>query len=238
MDKIYELLNMRALIRGRWGYRQLKKSDEEYREMLRNTVYPSFEELKKACAENDIFEPRAAWGYFKCRGDGNILKVKGPDGEIDFEFPRAATIPHIAISDYFRRDEDVVAFMVVSMGSKYMTECKRLHDNHDYQKYLLFHGLAAELTDSLAMYWHSHIRSELGFPDPPDMKPDDHFKKRYRGVRYGFGYSACPDLAMNKICCELIHADEIGVTLTESFMMIPEVTTCAIIIHNNAADYH
>lgn len=149
-------------------------------------------------------------------------------------FPRSPKPPHHAIPDYFDRDRDMVAFMVVTMGESYIEECERLKKADEYQRYYLFHGLAAELTEALASYWHSCIRADLGFMDPAGMKAEDLFKGRYRGERYSFGYSSCPDTRMNKVVCDLVHAHEIGVSTTESGMMTPEVSTAALITHNSA----
>lgn len=237
MADIYPLLNKRALFRGRWGYRRFRKSDDEYEAMIAREVEPKLQEMIADCERRGIFQPRAAWGYFTCRGAGETLAVDTPDGELKLEFPRRDKAPRIALPDYFRKDEDVVGFMVVTMGERYTEECRRLKQLDEYEKYFLFHGLDAELTDALAMFWHSRMRAELGFSDSEDMTPGDHFKKRYRGARYGFGYAACPDTSMNRICCELVHADEIGVDVTEHGVMIPGVTTAAMIVHNEEAEY-
>jgi 5-methyltetrahydrofolate--homocysteine methyltransferase len=65
----------------------------------------------------------------------------------------------------------------------------------------------------------------------------DYITQQYRGSRYGFGYPACPDLSMNRICCDLVHADRIGVSVSENDMMIPEVTTSALVAHHPQARY-
>jgi len=39
------------------------------------------------------------------------------------------------------------------------------------------------------------------------------------------------------VCCDLVHASDIGVQVTENFMMQPEVTTCALVAHHPQAKY-
>lgn len=229
---LYPYINMRALIRGRWSYRQGDKGDDEYEALLSSEVRPRFDQLIADCEQRGIFQPQAAWGYFKCRSAGESLHVSHAGGDITLNFPRIGA-DGISIADYFSQDEDVVAFMLVTMGEAYTRECERLRAKHEYEKYFLFHGLEAELTEALAQFWHRRIRDELGFRDSPDLQPEDLFRKRYRGARYSFGYSACPDARMNSICCDLIGAHRIGVSVMDSGMMEPEVSTAAIITHSN-----
>lgn len=237
LDRVFAFLNKRALFRGRWGYRQHRLSDSDYSALLREKVEPKYDRFVAECKERGLFRPQAAWGYFGCRSEGEDLIVDAFGQEERMHFPRSDRSPHRSLADYFRSDRDVAAFMVVTMGERYAKECARLHGEDAYEEYFLFHGLMAELTDALAMLWHSRIRAELGFPDPEGITPEDHFKGRYRGRRFGFGYSACPDVLMNAVCCRLVQADRIGVTVTESGMMIPGVSTAAIVVHNDRAEY-
>jgi 5-methyltetrahydrofolate--homocysteine methyltransferase len=66
----------------------------------------------------------------------------------------------------------------------------------------------------------------------------DRIKGRYRGVRVSFGYPACPELADQATLWRLLRPDaEIGVKLTEGFMMDPEASVSALVFHHPAAKY-
>ncbi len=238
LNLVYPLLNETVLIRGRWAYRRGNLSVQEYQKMLEEEVRPKLERLKKECRENGLFSAQAAYGYFKCRGEGDVLYVSPAErGEaIPLRFPRQQKSPHLSIPDFFRRDEDVAGFMVVTLGPGLASENIRLLAKDRYQDYFLLHGFAVEVTDALAEYWHARMREELGFQDPP-LQLQDYITQKYRGSRYGFGYPSCPDLSMNETCCRLVHAGEIGVSLSDNFMMIPEVTTSALVAHHPAAKY-
>ncbi|MBU1694000.1 MAG: methionine synthase [Verrucomicrobia bacterium] len=235
---VYPYLNETALIRGRWGYRRGRMGSEEYNHLVENEVKPRLESLKKQCAESGLFQPRAAHGWFKCRAEAETLFVHPAGGgdPIPMVFPRQSRSPGLSIPDFFRRDEDIVGFMVVTLGPGLESENVRLLQRDRYQDYFLLHGLAVEVTDALAEYWHAKMREELGFAGGP-LTIQDYIVQKYRGSRYGFGYPACPDLSMNKTCCDLVHAGEIGVSLSDSFMMVPEVTTSALVAHHPAAKY-
>ncbi|KAB2838302.1 hypothetical protein F9K50_09470, partial [bacterium] len=52
-----------------------------------------------------------------------------------------------------------------------------------------------------------------------------------------FGYPACPNLEDQKTLFELLKPEEIGVQLTEGFMMEPEASVSALVFHHPQAVY-
>ena len=63
------------------------------------------------------------------------------------------------------------------------------------------------------------------------------FGTKYHGARYSFGYPACPNLEDQAKLFELLRPEEIGIELSEEFMLVPEQSTSAIIVHHPAAKY-
>jgi 5-methyltetrahydrofolate--homocysteine methyltransferase len=81
-------------------------------------------------------------------------------------------------------------------------------------------------TEGLAEWHHRRVRNELGIPET-------------QGLRYSFGYSACPDLADQAKLFRLLDPERtIGVTLTSAHQLVPEASTSAIIVHHPAAMYY
>ena len=132
---------------------------------------------------------------------------------------------------------DVVAFQLVTMGSKASEHSAKLFKADDYTDYLLFHGLSVESAEALAELWHKRIRQELGFAgnDAPELAKL--FHQGYRGSRYSFGYPACPNLEDQSKLFELLDPARIGVELSEEFQLHPEQSTSAIIVHHPEAKY-
>jgi 5-methyltetrahydrofolate--homocysteine methyltransferase len=129
-----------------------------------------------------------------------------------------------------------VGFFVVTLGKQLAERTKQLYEADSYHDYLMLHGLGVELTDALAEYWHERMRIEMGIQqDRGDIEA--YVAQGYQGSRYGFGYPACPDLGAHESLFELLHPEEIGVALTESFEMVPEMTTSAIVVHHPQAKY-
>jgi 5-methyltetrahydrofolate--homocysteine methyltransferase len=84
---------------------------------------------------------------------------------------------------------------------------------------------------------HRKLRDEWGFPDPPEMTMQERFTSRYRGKRYSFGYPACPNLEDQVGLFSLLKPEEIGVHLTEGFMMDPEASVSALVFHHPDCAY-
>jgi 5-methyltetrahydrofolate--homocysteine methyltransferase len=63
------------------------------------------------------------------------------------------------------------------------------------------------------------------------------FSQGYQGSRYSFGYPACPNLEANKTLLTLLGAERIGIRLSESFQMIPEQSTSALVLWHPQARY-
>ncbi len=78
-----------------------------------------------------------------------------------------------------------------------------------------------------------------GIGDPPGLALKELFQAHYHGKRYSFGYPACPRLEDQAQLFRLLQLDQenIGVRLTEGFMMDPESSVSAMVFHNPLAKY-
>ena len=123
------------------------------------------------------------------------------------------------------------------MGKTASEFSKKLFDSNEYKEYLYFHGLSVESAEALAELWHKKIREELGIADKDSPEIKRLFSQGYQGSRFSFGYPACPNLEDHKILFELLQPERIGVTMTEEYMLHPEQSTDAIIVHHPDARY-
>jgi 5-methyltetrahydrofolate--homocysteine methyltransferase len=81
------------------------------------------------------------------------------------------------------------------------------------------------------------MRDVWGFPDPPEMTMKQRFAARYQGIRVSFGYPACPNLEDQEKLFKLMHPEDIGVELTEGYMMEPEASVSAMVFAHPEAQY-
>ena len=148
----------------------------------------------------------------------------------------------LCISDFFAPKSfgkmDVIGFSLVTMGAKVSQETQRLFEGGEYTRYLYLHGLSVETAEALAEYHHKLMREELGIAGDDSPHIRDLFHQKYRGSRYSFGYPACPNLEDQTKLFALLHPEEnVGVRLTSGFLLEPEQSTSAIVVHHPAAKY-
>ncbi len=239
-EHLFALLNEAALFRGRWGYRRGKMAKDEYEELTEKTVLPLYRRLKEESLNLGWLQPKVVYGYFDCVSDGDRILVASEQGQKEFSFPRQSAPPGLCIADYFRtaaEGGDKVGFFVVSIGDRLAVRTQELYAADSYHDYLMLHGLGVELTDALAEYWHEQMRIEMGLQQQHSTDVQAYVAQGYRGSRYGFGYPSCPDLGAHGPLFELLKPEEIGVSLTESFEMVPEMTTSAVVVHHPQAKY-
>ncbi len=248
LTKVFDFINETALFKGQWQYKQGKRSAEEYQSILDETVYPKFAEIKANAIREKLLEAKLVYGYFPCQSSGNDLIIYQDDEKSErmrFTFPRQPVEQrggkNLCLADYFASFEsgkiDVVAFDLVTMGRKASEHSAKLFAADNYTEYLLFHGLSVESAEALAEMWHRRIREELGIAgnDAPELTKL--FHQGYQGSRYSFGYPACPNIEDQTKLFELLDPSRIGVELTDEFMLDPEQSTSAIVLHHADAKY-
>ncbi len=238
-------LDQRATFRGQWGLRGASGDGPSYEDLVESEGRPRLRAWLQRIHTEAIMHPAVVYGYWPCFSEGDDLVVLDADtgaGEVArFTFPRQQRGRYLCISDFFRGkdsgDLDVVAFQLVTMGSRVSEVTAEMFAGDHYRDYLELHGLSVQLTEALAEYWHARVRAELGFAeeDSPDL--DKVFRQGYRGSRYSFGYPACPDLEERAKVVRLLSPERIGVQLSEGFQLHPEQSTDAIVLHHPEAKY-
>ena len=237
-------LDERATFMGQWGLKAGRGKDgPSYEELVESEGRPRLRSWLDRMQTEGLMDPGVVYGYYPCVSEGDDLVILAPDGteRTRFTFPRQRRDRHLCLADFFRPREsgqvDVVGFQIVTVGSKISGATAELFEKNAYRDYLELHGLSVQLTEALAEYWHTRVRSELGYAgeDPADIEA--FFKLGYRGARFSLGYGACPNLEDRAKIAELLQPSRIGVELSEGFQLAPEQSTDAIVLHHPEANY-
>ncbi len=232
-SRLFALMSHKVLYEARWGYKKLDLNSDQYDDLLEKEARPALNRFIELDRQENLFQAQAVYGYFNCLARGDSLEIFD-DAEIkiaQLSFPRQKNSPFLCMSDYFSDKEFFpIPLWLVTLGEKPLQKGKSLLADDEFCNYHLLHGLAAELADCAAVYLHRHMHSELFVDDPlTDGQP--------YGCRYSFGYPSCPDLASNKELVRILNAGKIGVSLTESFQMVPELSVSGFLVLNKLARY-
>jgi 5-methyltetrahydrofolate--homocysteine methyltransferase len=244
LAQLFPYINETALFKNQW---QLKTaSQEDYAKLVEQKYRPIRKELEAEIISSGLFEPKVVWGYYPAQSEGNDVIVYSADDSrqetLRFTFPRQREGRKLCISDFFTGKSsgkmDVIGLSLVTIGPKASVETQRLFEAGEYTKYLYLHGLSVETAEALAEYHHKLMREELGISGEDSSHIRDLFHQKYRGSRYSFGYPACPNLEDQTKLFALLHPEEnIGVKLTTGFLLDPEQSTSAIVVHHPLAKY-
>jgi len=205
-------------------------------------LFENMEEVKKEAAE--FMKIRAVWQFFETEAEGELLHlfVGGTQEPVHtFRFARQRQGDYLCLSDYVlpqqngRRDH--LAMFVVTAGEGVRERSEKAKNEGYYFKSHGLQALAIETAEACAEWLHRRIREDWGFPDPPERTMAQRFTSRYRGKRYSFGYPACPNLEDQAGIWKLLRPEEIGVQLTEGFMMDPEASVSAVVFHHPDCTY-
>ncbi len=239
-------LDHRATFMGQWGLRGAR-GGASYDELVEAEGIPRLRAWLDRIATDGLAEFAVTYGYWPVHSDGNTLIVGAPEDPARelhrFTFPRQTRDRRLCLADFFRdADEaaelgpDVIAFQLVTMGSRVAEETAKLFAADAYRDYLELHGLSVQLTEGLAEMWHARVREDLGLAGDADV--DAMIRDQaYRGSRYSFGYPACPDLEDRGKLMALLEPERIGVTLSEELQLHPEQSTDALVVHHPEAKY-
>jgi 5-methyltetrahydrofolate--homocysteine methyltransferase len=232
LDQVFPYLDRHVLFKLHWGGKGVK--GEAWRELVEgNGEEEGFApRLERMWREQDYLQPRARLGYFPCNAEGNELVVFDPeDPERELErlvFPRQPKHDRICLADFYRPldsgERDVVALQGVTVGPEVTELIERLEREGEFAEQLFVHGLGVQAAEGLAEWLHAQVRAELG------IEAD-------QGRRYSWGYPACPDQSEHEKVWRLLDLEEIGMTLSDGYAVLPEQSTVAIVAHHPQAVY-
>jgi len=228
---VWRNLDLNTLFRHHWGGHRARGA--EYERIVREIFEPELAALSDDALQGGWLEPLIVSGYFPCNALGDQLIVFDPDRSqtevARLEFPRQPDGERLCLSDYVRPldsgQRDVVVLQAVSAGKRAGEYVEELQRSGDYSRMLYVNGLASGTAEALADYAHNLARRELGLAEN-------------QGLRFSWGYAACPDLEEQRKVLPLLRAsEEIGLTLSLSNNLDPEHSTAAIVLHHPEAKY-
>ena len=243
LEDVWNLINPVMLFNRHLGYRGNFTNDLNENKEKAINLNNSVKNVKKLLLDSNDFSANVVYKFFKAQSDNDDIVLFESDNEIErFKFGRQSDKDQLCLSDYLNpidsETDDYISMFVTTFGPN-IRELSEFYSNKG--EFLISHiilSLALETAESAAEYIHKKIREMWGISDPVNIANSDIFKAKYIGKRFSFGYPACPRLEDQSKLWKLLHPEEnIGVNLTEEFMMDPEGSVSAIVFHHPEAKY-
>ncbi len=150
--------------------------------------------------------------------------------------------PNLCLSDFVApkgTGPDYLGGFAVTAGIGVEELVAKYEQQHDDYHALLVKALADRLAEAFAERMHERVRKEFwGYADAEELNKEELIKERYRGIRPAPGYPACPDHSEKTTLFKLLEVDqEVGISLTESFAMLPAASVSGLYFSHPQARY-
>ncbi|WP_078548182.1 methionine synthase [Litchfieldia alkalitelluris] len=245
LAQIEPYINMQMLIGHHLGLKGKVEQLLEQRDEKAVALKEMIDELIQKAKSESLINPAALYQFFPAQSDGNNVLIYDPNDEKTiiktFTFPRQDKGAFLCLADFLKPVNsgvmDYVGFFAVTAGNGIRKLAQKYKEEGDFLKSHAIQALALETAEGLAERVHQLMRDKWGFSDSPDFTMKERFAAKYQGQRFSFGYPACPDLEDQEKLFNLIGPEQIGIELTDGFMMEPEASVTAMVFAHPEARY-
>ncbi len=148
--------------------------------------------------------------------------------------------PNQCLADFIapKGTDDYIGIFAVTAGLGMEKRLQQFEAAHDDYSAIMFKSLADRLAEAFAEYMHQRVRTDLwGYAASEQLENDALIKEQYRGIRPAPGYPACPDHTVKPDMFKLLQANDISMSLTDSFAMQPAAAVSGFYLAHPAAKY-
>lgn len=191
---------------------------------------------------------KAVIGFWPAARDGDDVVLYEDDtrtrelSRVHFlrqQFAKREGRPNMCLADFVANGNDYLGGFAVTAGHGIDEHLARFKANHDDYSDILLKALADRLAEALAERMHERVRREYwGYAADENLTNEDLIREKYQGIRPAPGYPACPDHSEKPELFRLLNAGQnAGISLTESFAMVPTAAVSGYYFSHPQAQY-
>ena len=246
LNEILSFINPMMLYVRHLGYKGRFPEAIAEREPKAVDLQKAVRKVEEAMLARKDIHADGLFKFFPAQADGQRLLIYAePDGKRvleSFVFGRQSEGDLLSLVDYIAPKSsgrmDYIAMFVTTVTGSVRALAEEWKAKGDYLASHILQVLALEGAEGFAELLHQQIRKAWGIGDPAGITKEDLFKAHYHGKRYSFGYPACPRLEDQQQLFRLLDVEKhIQAQLTEGYMMDPESSVSAIVLHHPEAKY-
>jgi 5-methyltetrahydrofolate--homocysteine methyltransferase len=184
-------------------------------------------------------------GLWPCARDGDDVVIHLDDeSHVRLPFLRQQIAKregraNMCLADFISKDGDWIGGFAVTTGHGIGTHLAEFKAHIDDYSDIMLKALADRLAEAFAERMHEHVRKDLwGYAPDEQFTMEALNREEYRGIRPAPGYPACPDHSLKPILFDLLDAThKTGITLTESFAMLPTAAVSGFYFGHPQSEY-
>ena len=181
-------------------------------------------------------EARGVIGLFPANSVGDDIEVYADESRTEViktlhhlrqQDKKKGLQANFCLSDYIAPKSsgktDYIGAFAVTTGHQIEKKVAEFEANHDDYQAIMLKVLADRFAEAFAEHMHERVRKEYwAYQADETLDNQELIKEKYRGIRPAPGYPACPDHTEKASLWELLRPDDnAGMTITESFAMLP-----------------
>lgn len=241
LEDLLPYLDLRALMRHYLGVGKTSRSgsnneaaaaerfkgkDEEF--------YSFAQKFLVEIQDKKYIRPKGVFAFFPAYSQGNTIYIVGSGEQRtvleEFVFPRQKQGEGLCLADNIRplsflqegEGTDFLGLFALTAGQGVKEQAEIFRSKGEYLKSYLLQVLALELAEVFAEKIHEEMRRIWRL-------------EKNQGIRVSPGYPICPQIEDQRKIFRLLRPEEIGVSLTEGFMMDPEASITALVFSHPQA---
>ena len=214
-------------------------------------LYDDAQILLHKIVEQRLFTAKGVYGIFPANCQGDDIEIYTDDSRTavlttfhtlrqQSEKPQGQW--SFALADFVAPKEsrraDYVGAFAVTTGLGVDLLCREFERDHDDYNSIMAKALADRLVEAFAESLHKRVREAWGYGKGEDLSTEELIREKYRGIRPAPGYPACPDHTEKRLLFDLLQVEKnTGITLTESFAMLPAAAVSGFYFAHPEARY-
>jgi 5-methyltetrahydrofolate--homocysteine methyltransferase len=215
-------------------------------------VFANAQKMLKQIVDEKWLEARAVCGFWPANSVGDSVEIytdemrtkvlhtfhhlrqqnEKPEGNAnqslaDFVAPKSSGL------------HDYLGGFAVTSGIGCEQRAKAYEAQHDDYNAIMIKALADRLAEAFAECLHAKTRREFwGYAADEKISNEEMIAEKYKGIRPAPGYPACPEHSEKAPLFELLNAPhETGITLTDSFAMMPTAAVSGFYFSHPQSQY-
>ncbi len=208
------------------------------------SLFADAQKMLDRIVEEKWLTARGVAGLWPCAREGDDIVVHVEDENhvrlpmLRQQIAKREGRANMCLADFIDPDGDWIGGFAVSIHGiePHLARFKNAID--DYSDILL-KALADRLAEAFAERLHQYVRTALwGYAEGEQLDNEALVREQYRGIRPAPGYPACPEHSLKPILFKMLDAHHrTGISLTESFAMLPTAAVSGFYFGHPQAEY-